>query len=151
MSASSASIVPPPLANATDNLVEREQITCTCTLHKFVKLAAVQGVVGAVASFLFAITNPVSAFIFASNRYAMQELLKPGVEKVLSEDNNLPSQIYILAVTFIFSTCVSISMTIALGFPMSVPSALILSLFMIPTSHLVDFAYHKWIASSEAT
>ena len=119
----------------------------TLRVPRFVKVAGWKGLTGLFAAAFFDIIHPLSGAIFASSQSVMQQLLAPGVKELLTDGNNLPSRIYIYVVTFIFSAAVSISATLSLGFPMSFPAAIWLSIFMIPTSLVIDYLFKNFISA----
>ena len=127
--------------------MQKEQVTFSFYLPKFMKTAGMKGGVGMITGMVFNIIHPISGALFASTQSVMKELLKPGVKKLLTDENNLPSKIYVYVVIFLFSTVVSISMTISLGFPMNFPAAIWLSLFMVPTSYVIEYLFLNMISS----
>ena len=135
-------------ANVKTEMLTKE--TVNLRVPRFVKVAGWKGLTGLFAATLFDIIHPLSGAIFASSQSVMQQLLAPGVKELLTDGNNLPSKIYIYVVTFIFSAAVSISATLSLGFPMSFPAAIWLSIFMIPTSLVIDYLFQNFIASNSS-
>lgn len=139
------------MSNTVKKMMEREQVTFTFYIPNFMKTAGVKGAAGLLAAAVFDIIHPISGAIFASTQSVMQQLLKPGVEELLTDEKNLPSKVYIFVVSFLFSVVVSISMTLSLGFPMNFPAAIWLSIFMIPTSLAVEYIFRNIVSAKKAT
>lgn len=130
-------------------LLEKVDFACGLRVPKFVKLSATKGGAGFLGSLVLNILNPFSGAVYASTQSVMHQLLWPGVKELLSEEDNLPSRIYIYAVTFLFSSTVAISMTLSLGLPMSIPAALYLSVSLIPITFLIDYFFQNLIAAKK--
>lgn len=131
-------------------MLEKEEVTFTFKMPKFIKSAGMKGATGLLAAAVFDIIHPISGAIFASSQSVMQQLLAPGVKELLTDGDNLPSRVYLYVITFLSSAVVSISMTLALGFPMNFPAAIWLSVFMIPASLAIEYIFKNVVSSKEA-
>ena len=138
-----------PTHQSPRDMLKKEEVACSCQIPKFLKSAATKGGIGLLASAVLNIIHPLSGAIFASSQSIMQQLLWPGVQELLAEEEILPTKVYVYVVTFMFSAIVAISMTLSLGFPMNFPAAIWLSIAMIPVSLLVDYLFRNMIVSEK--
>ena len=132
------------MTSSISDMLRWDQVSLNFKVPEFMRTAGIKGTSGFVTAFFFNIASPLSALVFASSQSVMQRVLEPGVKELLTDEDNVPTRIYLYTITFFFSTIVSMSMTISIGLSINFPAAVILSPLMSVTSWAIDFFYRRY-------